>query len=124
MKTDKAQRDAYTSVSNDSIAILFIIITLLFVLCVTLIPLGKAIVKRTETAIVVDKQVVNDLYLIIVQTNDATKTYELSNSIFFNTYNVEQIYNNLTVNETYEFYIGGFEVDLFDIYPIIIEVRE
>lgn len=118
------QRDAYTSVSNDSIAILFIIITLLFVLGVTLIPLGKAIVKRTETGIVVNKQVVNDSYLIIVQTNDATKTYELSNSIFFNTYNAEQIYNNLTVNETYEFYIGGFEVDLFDIYPIIIEVRE
>lgn len=124
MKTDKMQRDAYTSVSNDSIAILFIIITLLFVLGVTLIPLGKAIIKRTETAIVVDKQVVNDSYLIIVQTNDATKTYELSNSIFFNAYNVEQIYNNLTINETYTFYVGGFEIDLFDVYPIIIEVRK
>lgn len=124
MKTDKVQRDAYTSVSNDSIAILFIIITLLFVLGVTLIPLGKAVVKRTETGIVVNKQVVDDSYLIIVQTNDTTKTYELSNSIFFNTYNVEQIYNNLAVNETYTFYVGGFEIDLFDVYPIIIEVRE
>lgn len=124
MKTDKVQRDAYTSVSNDSIAILFIIVTLLFMLVVTLVPLGKAIVKRTETGTVINKQIVDDSYLITVQINNSTKTYELSNNIFFNVHNSEQIYNNLIVNATYEFYVGGFEVDLFDIYPIIIEVRE
>lgn len=121
----KQKPDAYTS-RIDFIAVLSIILTLVFVLIATAIPIAKCTFKRNEIGTVITKEYdeTKDNYIIKVETDNGFYIYQIEDNLFFDIDNSRQIYNNITVGNRYNFLVSGLYIDLFDVYPIVLDINE